>query len=171
MESYVSSLTGLSAIMTDVSMIMTSAYEQLAELSGLALTPYEATKLSLFGKDYEFPTIDEIEVPEEITTSGLIKKISEIQDDYQCVLLDNIVNPENYQCVSIGENMCMLAELSAKDEDKKTYVVTEDKYKSYIEYLEIIQQIDLNSINQQNCNEIIRKLGYVFVNTYSKKTI
>jgi len=171
MESYTSSLTALSAIMADMSMIMASAYAQMAELSGLALTPYEATKLSLFGKDYEFPTIDDIKVPEEITTSGLIKKITEIQDNYQCVLLDNIVNPQDYVCVSMGDNLCMLSELSAQDENKKTYVVTEDKYKSYIEYLEVIQQIDLGSINQQNCNEIIRKLGYAFVNTYSKKTI
>lgn len=160
-------LSAVTSLMAEISTAVLSAQQQL---SAIATTPYEATKLALFGKDYSFPTIDSIEVPEEITVDGLINKITDIENNYQKMLIDVTVNPDSYIVDNFSDpdnNISILAELSG---DCK-YVVTEQKYKNFIEYLELVDSVDYDSINTENCNDIIKKLGYFYVTAVSKKTV
>lgn len=154
----------LSAVMLDMTTALTSALEQL---SSIPQHPYHATKEILFGKDYKFPTIEDVEVPEQITTEGMIAKLAQIEENYQTTLIDTIVNPEEYNIQTPSNHLSILAELSGDN----TYVVTEDKYKNYIEFLELTQSIDINSVTPENSIEMIRKLGYFYTNCLNKKTV
>lgn len=154
----------LSATLLDINNVMLSAVNSLSSIPQL---PYQFTKELLFGKDYKFPTLDDIEVPESITPDGMAAKITEIEINYQKTLIDSLTNPQDYNIQAPDNHLSILAELSGDN----TYVVTEDKLKSYIEYLELIQSIDLNSITKDNAVEMIKKLGYFYLNTVNKKTV
>ena len=158
------SLESLSATLLDHNTVMTSAVESLTAIPQL---PYQFTKELLFGKDYKFPTINDIEVPEGVTSEGMVAKISEIETNYQKTLIDTITNPQDYNVVAPDNHLSILAELSGDN----TYVVTQDKFKSYIEYLEVVQSIDLDSVTQENAVEMINKLGYCYLNCINKKTV
>jgi hypothetical protein len=160
----------LSAVSTLISEISTAVLSAQQQLSAIAPTPYEATKLALFGKDYKFPTINDVQVPEEITVDGLVNKITEIENNYQKVLLDVTINPNDYTIDNFSDpdnNISILAELSGEN----TYVVTEQKYKNYIEYLELVGSIDYDSINKENSRDLIKKLGYYYITAMTKKTV
>jgi hypothetical protein len=141
-------------------------------LSSIPSNPYLATKFMLFGKDYKFPTIDDVHVPEEITTEGLIAKLEEIQKQYQCRVIDCLANPSDYHLnltnpTEAANRLSILAELSGEN----TYVVTQDKFKNYIEFLEIVESIDDSQMTEETCNDTIKKIGYYYTNLLAKKTI
>lgn len=159
-----SSLDSLSGALLDLSTVMTSAIESLSSLPQL---PYQFTKKLMFGKDYKFPTIDDIEVPEGVTPEGMAAKIEEIETNYQKTLIDSITNPQDYNILAPDKHLSILAELSGDN----TYVVTQEKFKNYIEYLEMVQAIDIDSITQDNAVEKIDKLTYFYVNMLNKKTV
>jgi hypothetical protein len=158
------SLGSLSATLLDLNTVMTSAVESLTAIPQL---PYQFTKEMLFGKDYKFPTIDDVKVPEGITPEGMAAKITEIETNYQKTLIDTITNPQDYNIVAPDNHLSILAELSGDN----TYVVTEEKFKGYIEYLEMVQSINIDSITQDNAVDMINRLGYFYLNTINKKTI
>ena len=158
------SLESLSATLLDLNSVMTSAVDSLSSIPQL---PYQFTKELLFGKDYKFPTINDIEVPEGITPEGMAAKISEIETNYQKTLIDTITNPQDYNVQAPDNHLSILAELSGDN----TYVVTQDKFKGYIEYLEVVQSINLDSITQENAVDMINKLGYCYLNCINKKTV
>lgn len=158
------SLESLSATLLDLNSVMTSAVDSLSSIPQL---PYQFTKELLFGKDYKFPTINDIEVPEGITPEGMAAKISEIETNYQKTLIDTITNPQDYNVQAPDNHLSILAELSGDN----TYVVTQDKFKGYIEYLEVVQSINLDSVTQENAVDMINKLGYCYLNCINKKTV
>jgi hypothetical protein len=160
----VNSLNALSGTLLDLSTVMTSAIDSL---SGLPQLPYQFTKELLFGKDYKFPTVEEVEIPQGVTPEGMVAKITEIETNYQKTLIDTITNPEDYNIQAPDNHLSILAELSGDN----TYVVTPEKFKNYIEYLEMVQAIDIDSITQDNAVEKIDKLTYFYVNMLNKKTV
>ena len=158
------SLESLSSALLELNTVMTSAVESLSSFPQL---PYQFTKELLFGKDYKFPTVDNVEIPEGVTSEGMAAKIADVETNYQKVLIDSITNPQEYNIVAPDSSLSILAELSGNN----TYVVTEEKLKGYIEYIEMIQAIDINSITPDNAVTIINKLGYFYLNTINKKTV
>lgn len=146
------------------SMALTSALAQLTAIPG---HPYEATKLMLFGEDYEFPALSSVEIPEGITTEGMIAKLTEIESNYQTAFLDTVMNPQDYKIIEPNNILTPLAELSGKN----TYVVTEQKYKNYIEFLEMIRQLDYYSINKDNSYDLTQKIGYACLTMAGTKTV
>lgn len=158
-------ISALSAVMADISKSITTAHQQL---TSIPLHPYEAAKKMFFEDGHKFPVIEDIKVPEGVTTEGLIEKITEIQKNYQNNLLDYVSNPSQYNIQGEGEQgLSILAELSGTN----TFVVTKDKYKGYLEFLELLKTIDINSLTKENSNEIIQKIGYSLVNCLNSKTI
>lgn len=139
--------------------------EQL--LSATSVTPYEAIKAELFPPDYKFPTIDTVQVPESITVEGLISKIEEMESNYQKNLIETQINPDKYTVHEPDGYLSILAEVSGEN----NFVVTEEKQKNYIEYLELINNTDIDSITEENCYDVIKKLGYFFVSAVGKKTV
>jgi hypothetical protein len=142
---------------------LTTAYAQITSFPG---HPYEAAKFALFGPDYEFPALSSVQIPEGVTSEGIIAKISQLESNYQTKFIDTLINPSDYNIIEANKLLSPLAELSGEN----TYVVTEQKYKSYIEFVEMINQLDINSINDTNSVEIIQKIGYTCLNMLAAKT-
>lgn len=129
--------------------------------------PYDILKYSLFDKEHTFPTISDIEVPETVELKTIIKGLEVEYDNYQERVLDFLKEPKNFNLELANEQMSPLAELSGNN----TYVVTTQKQKAYIEALELIQSVDLNSINNNNSREIVNKLGFTILKLFHQKTI
>jgi hypothetical protein len=164
MDLDLNTLPSLSAAIVEFDKVLETLTEQISSLS---ITPYELQKAMLFNKDHKFPKIHEIKVPENITNEGLIETISEIEKRHQRVAIDALVNPDNYNIVDSDKEVSILAELSGSN----TYVVTEQKLKNYFEYLELIHSIDIESVTNENSRDIIRKLGFFYVNAVNQKTV
>ena len=158
------SLSAISTIMAEISSSISTAQQQI---SAIPFHPYEAAKAMLFENDYKFPTIEDIVVPEEITPEGLVDKITQMQKQYQNVLIDYISNPSLYTVEGFSNHLSPLAELSGAN----TFVVTPEKYKEYIKFLEVLQSINLNDITKDSSKETIKKIGYSLVSCLNRKTI
>lgn len=159
----------LSAVVGNLEVCLSSVNQQLTAIPN---NPYLATKFMLFGSDYKFPTIDDIEVPEGITAEGLIAKLEDIQNKHQCRMIDCLTNPEEFNFditnpSQIANQLSILAELSGEN----SYIVTQDRFKNYIEFLEIVDSIPDNQMTEETSRETIKKIGYYYVNLLNKKTI
>jgi hypothetical protein len=162
----------LSAVVNNLTVCLSSVNEQLTAIPN---NPYLATKFMLFGNDYKFPTLDDINVPEEITTEGLIAKLEEIQNQHQCRIIDCITNPQDYdfnltEPAQIANQLSILAELSG-DSKSNNYVVTQDKFKNYIEFIELVNSVDDSQMTEETSQETIKKIGYFYTTLLAKKTI
>ena len=157
----------LTAFMADMSTALLSAQ---AVLSAIPASPYEHTKLMLFGTDYEFPTISDVEVPQGITVDGMIKKLDKVQEQHQDMMIDYITNPTCYTTIGHSDYLTPISELSAGD-NGSAFVLTDDKYKSFIEHLEICSSLKDVKITEDNCKELITKIGYSLVKTLNTRTI
>ncbi len=147
-----------------LSAVMLSAQQQL---SATPINPYEALKQQLFPCDYKFPTIDDVEVPKSVTLEGMIASIEDIEKQYQKNLIETQINSDMYEVHEPDGYLSILAECSGED----CFVVTEEKQKGYIEYIELIRSTDIDSVNQDNCRDIARKLGYFYLTKVGRKTI
>lgn len=147
-----------------LSAIMLSAQQQL---SATPINPYDALKLQLFPCDHKFPTIDDVIIPEGITLEGMISSIEDIEKQYQKNLIETQINPDKYSVEEQDGYLSIIAECSGSN----CFVVTEEKQKGYIEYLELIRSTDIDSVNQDNCRDIAKKLGYFYLSRVSKKTV
>ena len=157
-------LPSLSAAMVEFD----NALETLSvHLTSLSLTPHEIQKKIFFEEGYKFSTLDDIEVPESITTEGLIEAISQVEKTHQKAVIESTINPEKYNIIDPDNEISILAELSGGN----TFLVTEKKFKDHIEYTELIQSIDIDSVTPENCHDIIRKLGYFYVKAVCQKTV
>lgn len=159
-----STLPSLSAAIAEFDVALETLSNQL---TSLYLSPHEIHKKMLFEKDHKFPTLNDIEVPENITTDGLINAIDELEKSHQKAVIDSTINPGKYNIIDPDNEISILAELSGDN----TFLVTEKKFKDYVEYIELINSVDIDSITPENCNDIIRKLGYFYVKTVCQKTV
>jgi hypothetical protein len=159
-----STLPSLSATITEFDAVLETLSNQLTSLH---VTPHEIQKRMLFKKDHKFPTINDIEIPKDITTEGLIDAINDLEKSHQKVVIDSTVNPDKYNIIDSENEISILAELSGDN----TFLVTGKKFKDYIEYTELVRSIDIGSVTPDNCHDIIRKLGYFYVKTMTQKTV
>jgi hypothetical protein len=164
MEFDYSTLPSLSATITEFDAVIETLSNQLTSLH---VTPHEIHKRMLFKEGHKFPTIDDIEVPKDITTEGLIDAINDLEKSHQKVVIDSTVNPDKYNIIDSENEISILAELSGDN----TFLVTDKKFKDYVEYTELVRSIDIGSVTPDNCHDIIRKLGYVYVKTMTQKTV
>lgn len=136
-------------------------------LTSIPQHPYDATKALYFPVDYKFPTVCDVTVPEDVCLNTIIKGFDMVHHRYQEKILDYLSCPSEYDLTDAGNQFTILAEQLS---DKK-YIVTEDKYRMYIETLELIQSIDIRSINEDNCVDLIHKVCFTVLNALQKKTI
>ena len=147
-----------------LSSVMLSA-EQV--LSATPNNPYDALKAQLFPSDYKFLTIDDIQVPEDITVQQIISCIEEQEKAYKEKLIETQINPDKYTIHETDNYLSIHAECSGEN----CFVVTEEKQKNYIENLELINSTDIDSVNKNNCHDIIKKLGYFYMTKVAAPTI
>lgn len=154
-------LSAISAYFTE------SMSTMLQGLTAPVIHPWDALKMSLFESDYKFPTIDDVVVPEEVTPESIKDKLSEYQKTYQSRVIDCISNQDKFTIAGPFEQVSVLSEASGTD----CFVVTQDKFKGYIEAVETIKSIDLNNITEDNCSDYIVKINYCLANMLARKTV
>ena len=133
-------------------------------LSTAYMHPYDAAAAELFDKDHVFPTVEDIVVPDVINTETIIKGLEAIGSQHQTHILEYLNDTSKYDVTHCNNQVTLLSELST---DNK-FVTTLERKQKYHETLEVIQNIDITSINENNCKDIIQKLGYKFLNIFQK---
>ena len=158
----------LSPELTSTLAFLTSSIDAITSaISSLAQHPYDLAKSLYFEPSYIFPTIDSVEVPEMVTLETLARGFEKNHVVYQDRIIDYISNPLKYDVSEAGDQLNLLAELSG---DSK-FIVTPERYSSYITTLEMIQNLNIDDVNDENCEELILKIGYSVLNTFCKKTL
>lgn len=155
-------------ILSAVSSYFTESIRTVTQkLSTPVIHPYDAVKMSLFETDYKFPTIDEVVVPEEIDVETIKETINEHTQTYKKRILDYTVNQDKYKFVGPFDHVSVLSEPSGTD----CFVVSQDKYKNYIETVEIIRSIKPENITEENCSDYIKKINYCIASMLSRRTV
>jgi len=139
----------------------------LQNLSAEPMHPYDLIKMSLFGADHKFPTIDDIEVPQEITPQSIVDNLKDHEKEYRSNLLEYMHNKEDYQLTGFHDHITMLSEPSGD----KCFTVTEKRFKNYIETVEIITSINLEDINELNYMDYYKKIGYCLTKVLTQRTV
>jgi hypothetical protein len=139
----------------------------LQGLSAPIIHPWDALKLTLFEPEHKFPTIKDITVPEEITLENIQDKIKEHTKQYKSRVMDCITNREDYAFIGVFDQVSLISEPSGTD----CFAVTDDRLRNYVEALEVMHSIDIDSVTEENCEEYIKKIGYCLTNVLTRKTI
>jgi hypothetical protein len=158
----------LSPELTSTLAHLTSSIDAITNaISGLAQHPYDLAKSLHFETDYVFPTIQSVEVPEAVTYETLVLGFEKSHNEYQDRIIDYITTPSKYDVKESSDQLNLLSELSGENK----FIITPEKYCSYITTLEMLQQIDIDDIHEENSHELILKIGYTILNAFRKRTI
>lgn len=123
-------------------------YSTLQALSAAPSHPYERLKWQLFGEDYKFPTINDIEIPEDFDPVTYAKQLSSCsQQTYNAAF-------SGFQGLSAD---------SAFNIPECTTPLTTTKHS--IQFMEIVRSLTVQDI-QNNPVEIARKLASYYVKNY-----
>lgn len=138
----------------------------IAELSAMSFHPYDIMKAQHFEPDHVFQGINDTDLP-IVDVKTVIKGLEKQYESHQERVLDYLSKPNEIDISQAHEQLTALAELSGKD----NYVVTPEKQRNYIELLELITSVDINGITNENCIDIIHKIGYSVFQTFGKQTV
>jgi hypothetical protein len=154
----------LSPELTSTLFSLTSAIDTTTRaITALAQHPYDYAKSLYFEPDHVFQTINDVQVPENVTLEILLKQFDKRQQEYENMVIDYLSEPSQYDLTSSNNQVNLLSVLSS---DNK-FVIPEKKYCSYIETLEILQSIDMDNITEENCEEIALKIGHTVLRTFT----
>ena len=116
-------------------------------LSSIPLHPYERLKYEYFGPDHCFKCIDDIEEPIKIPHEQCLEYIRKKNDEVLFTTFHNLTcSDENKIYTAFAYCSC--------DNVLPDY----NKQKNYIGFLEMARNIPLNSITNDNCTVIAKKL-------------
>jgi hypothetical protein len=120
-------------------------------LSGTPIHPYDQLKYEHFDTDYQFKTIDDLEIPSDFcihACTAALTSICQQQHEQHIDHFDRIDDMDNHP--HLGNAFAVLS----GDE----FVVDKEKLKSFIEFHEIVRSIPVESITRENSLELAHKL-------------
>ncbi len=114
-----------------------------ASLSGIPDHPWEYTKWEMFGPNHVFPTIDTVTVPTSATTGAMLAEILSKNTTHANLVLAAISREElpTIETIQILSNPFV-----ALSSDNTPYI-PENTHRQYVEFLEMINQIDIRSLS------------------------
>ena len=124
-----------------------SLLSALGELSAVPVHPYERLKYDLFGKDYEFQTINDLEQPTDFCPMTYMSKLTAISQRTK------------------QQTLCTLSSLSGMDSKtiENAVYVNPETLKRNIEFVEIVKTIDIKDI-QTKPIELMQKITSFYIN-------
>lgn len=121
-----------------------------AMLSGIPLHPYERIKYDYFGPDHQFKNFEDLEDPREIDNQKCIEILKCSTDHLYTTTFHNLTCCDEHKCQTAFTKM-----------SGDSIVEDHQRQKNYIEFMEMARNIPVDSITDDNCVEIARKLlGY-----------
>ena len=155
-------LTSLSAVIQGTESALLSAR---AALSSIPQHPYDIMKLTYFDKDHVFPTIDEIEVPANVSIETMQKGFEQVIGEYQDRVIKEIT--ENNTPLTEIEPYSMLSELSSNGK----WVTVPEKYRKYIEFFEVMRSVNVKTLTSADiARDIGRKFSYMMLQALTYKS-
>jgi hypothetical protein len=116
-------------------------------LSSIPVHPYERLRYEYFGSDYKFKTLEDIEEPEKLPYEKCLEYVKQKNEEVIFTTFHNLTCSEENQ-IHTAFTCC--------SGDK---VIPDHKRQGrYIEFLEMARNIPLNSITDENCQTIAKKL-------------
>lgn len=121
--------------------------EVTSSLSAIPLHPYERLKYDYFGPDYNFKTIDDLEEPTDIPHE---KCLDILKQKYKDII------STSYHNLTCCEEEKIRTVFTICSGDK--ILPDHDTQKKYIEFLEIARNIPIDSVTNDNYQQIAKKL-------------
>jgi hypothetical protein len=118
-------------------------------LSAAPSHPYERLKYQLFGEDYKFPTINDLEVPTDFDPVT-----------YNCQLSSCVMQTQQ----SILSGLSSL-DVNSTNINANSFSLPETTVKHNIQFMEIVRNLTVQDIND-NPFEIAKKLTSFYVKNY-----
>ena len=126
-----------------------TSLEQTVEscLSSIPVHPYERLRYQYFGPDYKFKTLEDIEEPEKLPYEKCLEYVKQKNEEVLQTTFHNLTCCEEDQ-IHTAFTCC------SGDKILPDY----KRQGKYIEFLEMARNIPLNSITNENCQSIAKKL-------------
>jgi len=132
----------------------------VAVLSAMPAHPYEQLKYQYFDSDYQFPTIHDVELPEDFCIKACTQSLSSIHEDMKYTHLDHFdYLHECHLHPNLGHGFAVLS--------GDQFVVDHNKAKKYIEFHEISNSVPVETLTPENSVEIAHKLIHAYTQIYS----
>ena len=120
-----------------------SAY---SELSAIPFHPYEKIKYDLFGKDYKFQTINDIEQPKDFCLATHTSRLTAISERTKQQTINTVASLSNIDSRTLENTMYVDPEILKRN----------------IEFVEVVKTIDINDI-QTKPIELMQKLTSFYI--------
>ena len=133
--------------MDSLSSIDVEIDNQIQELSKLNIHPWDELVQNLFGKDYIFPTFDDVEIPKDFDIQNNIPIVNNIQDKLQQSIFNSLSSILTTDLESVYKSPFI----------NKDGTYNENKYKEYIKLLQMITDIPEDSLDNGNTSDILTK--------------
>ena len=119
----------------------------LNSLSSIPLHPYQNLLWRHFDPNHNFKTIDDIPEPEKIPTKECLNYIAKKEQEINKTLFHNLTCAPEQQITSVFEALsgdCVVCDF--------------EKQKNYLEFIEMVRQIPIDTITSENSNSLAKKI-------------
>lgn len=116
-------------------------------LSSIPLHPYQNLLWKHFDPDHQFKTFDDIPEPEKIPTKECLDYINKKEQEINKTLFHNLTAAPEQQVTSIFDTL-----------SGEQVICNIEKQKSYLEFIEMLKQIPLDSITSENSTSLTKKI-------------
>ena len=129
----------------------TDLLSTIQNLSSVPVHPYERLKYDMFGKDYTFKTINDLETPTDFNPNTYMQQLTGITEQTEQMTLSTL---------SVYDQAVRTGTLSAN-----MLLVSPDTLKHNLEFVEIVKSLSLEDV-QKRPLEIAQKLTSYYIKNY-----
>jgi hypothetical protein len=142
-------LMQLSSVLQEKLSLLTNSdlLSAIRELSAVPIHPYERVKHDLFGKDYNFKTVNDLEQPNDFCPNTYLCQLTSISQKTEQMSLCALSGIQN-----VKPNLL-----------ESAINIEPEFLKKNIEFVEIVKTIDLKDI-QTKPQELVQKLTSFYIN-------
>jgi len=140
-----------SALINKLNVTASELLSALGDLSATPVHPYDKLKCDYFDTDYQFKTIDDIEIPKEFCIHSCVATLTAANECCQQTYSEHF----NY-LDKIDEHANLGHAFATLSGDQ--FVVDQERTRNFIEFHEIVRSIPVESITRENSLELAHKL-------------
>jgi hypothetical protein len=147
------------AIASTIQQALTS-YNSMPEITGIKmmpeviLDPFERLKRQNFEQGYTFKTIDDLPLPENFDAAGCINTAIQLQEKNSTTIQNNL------SCIKLSPGTLFYS--VSGDE----VAVDKGKQQNFIELLEIVKQIPVDSLSDDELKVTAKKLLHFYTSNF-----
>jgi len=150
----INSLEGISSLSAlNNGLDLTELETLIDSLSTASVTPYQRILQEHFEPEHKFKTIDDIPEPEAVPTEQCANYIQAKNKQLQDTMFHNLTCCDEHKITTPYTTI-----------ENNIPVVDLEKQKKYLEFIEIVRNIPINSITPENCETITKKIVAQYIN-------